>query len=114
MIRQTTHYIAKFLLVTAGLLFATAALAIELDTAKKQGLVGERADGYLGVVVESPSDAVVALVEEVNGKRRQAYEQIARNNGIDIADVEARAGQVAIDKTPPGGWIFYSRWEQKP
>lgn len=114
MIRQTTHFLGKFLLLTAGLLFATAALAIELDAAKKQGLVGERADGYLGAVIDGPSAEVVALVKEVNDKRRQAYEQIARKNGIDLADVEARAGQVAIDKTPPGGWIFYSRWEKKP
>jgi len=114
MMRQTQHSIFRVFLLAAGLLLSTAAFAIDLDTAKKQGLVGERADGFLGVVVDSPSADVVALVKEVNDKRRKAYQQIAQKNGIDVADVEARAGQVAIDKTPPGGWIFVSRWEKKP
>jgi uncharacterized protein YdbL (DUF1318 family) len=96
------------------LLFATAAHAIELDDAKRRGLVGERADGYLGIVVSSPSAEVKALVDEVNGKRRARYEEIARSNNIDLADVEARAGQKAIEKTGSGGWVFQARWTQKP
>jgi uncharacterized protein YdbL (DUF1318 family) len=89
-------------------------MAIELDTAKSQGLVGERADGYLGIVVQSPSSEVTALVETVNAKRRARYQEIASKNNIDLADVEARAGQRAIQLTDSGGWIFQARWEQKP
>jgi uncharacterized protein YdbL (DUF1318 family) len=114
MMKQTQNSTFRVLLLATGLLISTFAFAIELDAAKKQGLVGERADGYLGVVVDNPSAEVVALVKDVNDKRRKAYQQIAQKNGIDIADVEARAGQVAIEKTPPGGWIFLSRWEKKP
>ncbi len=95
-------------------LFATAAHAIDLDSAKRQGLVGERADGYLGIVVADPSAEVKTLVDEVNGKRRARYEQIASSNNIDLADVEARAGQKAIEKTASGGWVFQARWAQKP
>lgn len=97
-----------------GLLISTPALAIELDAAKSQGLVGERADGYLGIVVESPSAEVKALVEDVNAKRRVRYQEIADNNSIDLADVEARAGQRAIELTASGGWVFQARWQQKP
>jgi uncharacterized protein YdbL (DUF1318 family) len=103
-----------FLTFLAGLLFSGSALALELDVAKSQGLVGERADGYLGVVVESPSAEVTALVETVNAKRRARYQQIASKNNIDLADVEARAGQRAIQLTASGGWFFQARWEQKP
>lgn len=98
----------------AGLMFSGSALAIELDAAKAQGLVGERADGYLGVVVDPPSAEVSALVENVNAKRRARYKEIASKNNIDLADVEARAGQRAIQLTASGGWVFQSRWQQKP
>jgi len=95
-------------------LFATAAHAMDLDSAKGRGLVGERADGYLGIVVANPSAEVEALVEEVNDKRRARYEEIARSNGIEVAKVEALAGQKAIEKTESGGWVFKVRWTQKP
>jgi len=96
------------------LVFAAAAHAMDLDAAKSRGLVGERADGYLGIVVANPSAEVEALVEEVNGKRRDRYEEIARSNGIEVSEVEALAGQKAIEKTASGGWVFRVRWTQKP
>lgn len=110
------HSVARLraVIVAVGLLLASAAYAIDLDTAKSRGLVGERADGYLGVVVQDPSAEVKELVADVNAKRRNRYQQIADQNGIDIADVEARAGQRAIELTADGNWIFISRWERKP
>jgi len=113
---MNTNHAARFraLIVALGLLLASAAYAIDLDTAKSRGLVGERADGYLGVVVQDPSADVKALVADVNAKRRDGYQRIAEQNGIDLADVEARAGQRAIELTAAGNWIFVSRWERKP
>ena len=104
----------QLMVLSVGMLLSTVAFAIDLDTAKSQGLIGERLDGYLGVVVENPSDEVKALVAEVNGKRRARYQQIAKKNNIDVADVEARAGQKAIERTASGGWVFQARWEKKP
>lgn len=104
----------RVLLLIAGLLTSGLALAIELDAAKAQGLVGERVDGYLGAVSDNPSAEVKALIEDVNGKRRDRYQAIAAKNNIDLADVEARAGQRAIELTASGGWVFQARWQQKP
>ena len=104
----------RVVLLAVGLLTSGLALAIELDGAKAQGLVGERVDGYLGAVTDSPSAEVKALIDGVNGKRRSRYQQIAAKNRIDLADVEARAGQRAIELTASGGWIFEARWQQKP
>jgi len=104
----------RALIAAMMLLLATVAHAMDLDTAKSRGLVGERADGYLGVVVDDPSPEIKSLVADVNAKRRERYEQIAKQNGIDLADVEARAGQRAIQLTTSGGWVFVSRWEKKP
>lgn len=77
--------------------------AIGLEDAKTQGLVGEQSDGYLGVV-RSAAD-VNALVADINAKRKQKYEEIARRNNTSVQVVEALAGKTAIEKTPPGQYI---------
>jgi hypothetical protein len=95
-------------------LLAVAAFAADLDTAKADGLVGERADGYLGIVVASAPADVVALVDDVNGRRQAEYARIAKQNGIERSEVEALAGRKAIERTAPGGWIFTNGgWRQK-
>ena len=93
--------------VTAG------AFAVDLDQAKADGLVGERADGYLGLVVTNASSEVKALVEEINAKRKAQYARIAERNGIDVGEVAVLAGRKTIEKTPSGGWIFVTEWERK-
>lgn len=71
-----------------------------LDEAKAEGRVGEKSNGYLRAV--DPSNAEVqALIEEVNQKRRQAYEDIAARNRISVQAVEALAGEKAIRNTKP-------------
>ena len=75
--------------------------ALSLDEAKANGHVGEKASGYLGVVSEGNAEAQ-ALAEEVNRKRRLAYEDIARRNGTSVNSVEALAGEKAIRNTKPG------------
>jgi uncharacterized protein YdbL (DUF1318 family) len=90
-------------------------LAADLDQAKRDGIVGERADGYLGLVPASVPADVRELVEDVNGRRRAEYERIATQNGIERAQVEALAGRKAIERTAAGGWVFSNGgWRQKP
>jgi len=88
---------------------SATAFALSLDEAKAKGLVGEKPSGYLGAVTSSGE--VQALVNEINGKRRQAYEEIAKRNGTALSAVEALAGQKATQNTKaghfiegPGGW----------
>ena len=45
-----TSLIPTFFAATS-LLFASMSFAIDLDSAKDKGLVGEQTDGYLGAVV---------------------------------------------------------------
>ena len=40
----------KLAILAAGILLSLNVLAVSLDQAKSQGLVGEQANGYLGVV----------------------------------------------------------------
>lgn len=90
-------------------------LALTLQEAKSQGLLGERPTGYLGVVDPSAPPEAYALMEEVNQKRRAKYEEIARKNGTTLEAVEALAGKRAIQKTQPGHMIQLSsgQWIRK-
>ncbi len=105
--------------VGTGTLLALAplpALALTLAEAKARGWVGERIDGYLGIVTPDAPAAVRKLVEEVNAKRRKAYEEIARKNGVPVEAVAVIAGRKAIEKTPSGQYVMGEdgRWHRKP
>lgn len=99
-------------LVAGLMLVASLAFALDLDSAKAQGLVGETDSGYLAAV--QPSAEVSALVSDINSKRRAEYERIARQNGIAVADVEKLAAKKAIDKTPAGQYVQVGgSWRKK-
>ena len=81
------------------------AWSITLGQAKSQGLVGEQADGYLGVVVATAPPDVKALVADINQRRKSEYQSIAQRNNTSLDAVEALAGKKAIDLTPPGQYV---------
>jgi uncharacterized protein YdbL (DUF1318 family) len=101
------------LVAVLSIALSSLAFALDLDAAKQQGLVGEQPNGYLGVVKATPD--AVQLVSDINAKRRQAYERIARDNGITLEQVSALAGQKAIEKSAPGAYIQTpaGQWLQK-
>ena len=80
------------------------AFAMSVEEAKTKGLVGEKANGYLGVVNPGSQEAQ-SLTNEVNTKRRQAYEDIAARNRTHLDAVEALAGEKAIQNTKPGHFV---------
>ena len=80
------------------------AFGLSLEEAKTKGLVGEKPNGYLGVVNPASPD-VQTLTNEVNEKRRKAYEDIAKRNRTQLNAVEALAGEKAINNTEPGYFV---------
>lgn len=109
---------------TAALAFASALLllvaapgawAAALDDAKAAGLVGERPDGYLGLVDPNAPPAVKQLVDSVNAKRKAEYTRIAKQNGTAVDAVAALAGAKLIERTPPGQYVMGVdvRWVKK-
>lgn len=110
---RRTWLLASALLLALALAPA-AVSALDLDSARAQGLVGEQTDGYVGAVRGEGGEEVHRLVAEVNAKRRTAYEKIAREQGTDVAAVAALAGQKLIARAPAGSWIGDGgRWYQK-
>jgi uncharacterized protein YdbL (DUF1318 family) len=103
-----------FAIVLAVALAAQAG-SVELEDAKSEGLVGERADGFVGIVVAKPSPEIAALVEAVNAKRRAAYQEIARRNGTALDAVASLAGAKLVARTPKGQWVTDAQgnWSRK-
>ncbi len=100
------------LVLLSLVLFCHPAMALDLSTAKAQGLVGETATGYLAPVKTSPE--VQQLVETINGKRRAHYQKISKGNNTSLDAVEKLAGEKAMEKTPAGQYIQEAgAWKKK-
>jgi hypothetical protein len=84
---------------------AGAAHAEDLDALKARGVLGEQADGYVGVVDANATAAQEAFAREVNAKRRAHYERIAAENGTPVEAVAQLAGEKLIAKAPSGQYI---------
>jgi uncharacterized protein len=110
----------KKLIATFAAMFAAAMLMTAyaadpvVEQAKAQGIVGEMATGYLGIVDPSKASAdLKRRVDEINAGRLQAYSEIASKNGQTVATVgvlmaekqfaRAQAGEVL--KPEGEGWI---------
>lgn len=115
----TTGSVIKTLLLSAVFAISMPVFAMNLQqamsalpNAKTQGLVGEQPNGYLGVVQSSPEADNIAKL--INDARRAEYARLAKENNIAVADVEAMAGQKAVERTSRGHYILVDgKWQQK-
>lgn len=78
------------------------AWAIDIGTAKSQGLVGEANSGYLAAVATPASNEVKALIADVNAKRKAKFEDTARKTSTTVAQVSNRFYEIAVQKTAAG------------
>jgi len=78
------------------------AWAVDLHSAKAQGLVGEANSGYLAAVKKPVSNEVKALIADVNAKRRVKFQNTAKNTGTTVAQVSNRFYELAVKKTSAG------------
>jgi len=94
----------------------SSAFAVTLEEAKSAGQIGEKRDGYIGVVQPGAPADVVALVNDVNRQRRERYEAMARENSISVADVAKLAYVKAVENTRSGHFVedTTGRWVRKP
>lgn len=108
--------LGRFLIISS-LFFSSLSFALDLDEAKDKGLVGEKDNGYLGLVLQQgemqQADAQ-KLITEVNAKRREIYLQLAEKNGITLEQVEKLAAQKAYTKTLAGHYLWVNgSWQKK-
>ena len=93
--------IVSFIVLSA---FSFQVFAANLASAKKAGIIGEQATGYIGFVKSAPSD-VKQLVASVNKKRKARYQNIAKGKKLALSEVARVGGQKAMAKTAKGNYI---------
>ncbi len=100
-------------------IFLTLALqtawAIDIGTAKNQGLVGEANSGYLAAVASPASADVKALISSVNAKRKAQFEKTAKSTNTTVAQVSHRFYELAVQKTKAGNYYqdAGANWKKK-
>lgn len=94
-----------FMAAVAGLMVSTAAVAANplIESAKDNCIVGEQADGYLGVVSGASADeALRREVRDINQQRKAVYADLARRNGVTIEVAAALTAEKLINQAAPG------------
>jgi len=108
----------RTLVIALGFLAAStgAALAQDavIDQAREAGLIGEQADGYVGLVKGSATPDLKARVDQINIKRRALYTQSASQRGVTVDTMAAatacellasRVGPNQFYRDESGAWV---------
>jgi uncharacterized protein YdbL (DUF1318 family) len=101
------------LILPVFILIALPAVALDLQSARDRGYVGEQRDGYVGIVKDSPG--VAELVSDINAKRKREYQKISDKNGEPVNVVAGVAAESIIAKLKPGHYYQGpdGSWKQK-
>lgn len=102
-----------FFLALLSLAWVAPALALDLQSARSSGAVGEKLDGYVAAIQSSAE--VNALVADVNAKRKQEYTRISKENGQPV-DVVAKLAMPQIVVKLPAGAMYQGAdgsWQKK-
>ena len=104
--------------ILAAMLFVAPAAAIDpvLEKAQAEGVIGERADGYLGFVNEGqPNAELQRRVAEVNARRREVYTRISQSSGESLSTIAALTGERQIERAESGEFVMdkTGRWRRK-
>ncbi len=79
------------------------AASAAIEAAKRDCVVGERLDGYLGAVRGARlSGALKREVDAVNLRRKAAYGDLARQRGVTIETAAAVTAERLIERAPSG------------
>jgi uncharacterized protein YdbL (DUF1318 family) len=90
----------SFLVAVFALTFSQSVMALDLKSARSQGIIAEQADGYVKVVKSSPE--ATQLASEVNSARKQEYQRISKENGQPVDVVGKIAAQEIARKMKAG------------
>lgn len=102
--------------LASNMIFVASAAAETLDGARAKGLIGERPDGYVGIVSGNAGADVQTLVQNINQQRRAKYEQIAKQKGVPAEQIGAITAEKIIQEKLQPGWYFMDsggKWIKK-
>ena len=94
-----------FLALLISMMAVSVAVASALTKPKADGLIGEQANGYIGLVRQDVPADIRKLVNDVNAKRKAGYQKIAAKQGTSLSDVEKIGGNTAFEKTLKGNYV---------
>ncbi|WDI31773.1 YdbL family protein [Hyphococcus flavus] len=96
---------AAAMLLAASLSPVSAASAI-VERAKDDCIVGEQADGYIGVVTgKNASSELRREIADINQQRKAVYADIARRNGVTIDVAAALTAEKLLNQASRGQCI---------
>ena len=105
MMKRNNWITNVFLALLISMMAVSIAVASPLTQPKADGLIGEQANGYIGLVQQNVPANIKELVNDVNAKRKAGYQKIAAKQGTSLAEVERVGGNTAIEKTLKGNYI---------
>ncbi|HDT0719484.1 TPA: YdbL family protein [Proteus mirabilis] len=105
-------YLFSFALMIT--LISSSAVALTLDEARAQGLVGETFSGYLELVQPNHKQAQI-LVNEINQVRKAKYAEIAKTNQVTPESVARLAGEKLVARANSGEFVkgINGQWIKK-
>jgi len=96
----------------------TAAADPLIDQAKAQGVIGEKFDGYIGVVEASRvTPDLQRQIDRINNGRLAQYKEIADKTGVALADVGIGMGEKLFARAGSGDMLKpgpSDPWVKKP
>ncbi len=105
----------KSIFIAASILMMSQlTLALSVDEAQSQGLLGENASGYLEMTPHGNAEAKT-LMDNINNKRKAKYQSIADKQKTELKSIEKIAGEAIVKKLPAGEFYKDSsgKWNKK-
>lgn len=100
------HSLKRYLTAIAlsiGLAVSASAASPLVENAKSNCIIGEQADGYLGVVSgANASEELRREIRDINQQRKAAYADLARRNGVTIEVTAALTAERLMNQAGPG------------
>ncbi len=99
----------------SAFLISSAAFALDFQSAKSQGLVGETLSGYIAPVGTANAE-ISTVVADINAKRKAEYQRISAGNGQPLSVVEKLAAEKIYEERLSAGDYFKDAsgaWKRK-
>ncbi len=87
-----------------------------VNQAKKNGIIGEKPDGYLGMIDINTPQKIQSAMEEINIKRKSVYMDLAKQQKVSLDVVSALTGEKLISNLPAGHYYYnvqLQKWVKK-